>query len=415
MGQQLIDPRMVGIDARYLTITSKTYASIEEFGASPSNTPSQNFTAIQSALDEMKSKPRGGALWVPPELYPCNGGLVFDPDAADSITLLGVQGASVIDIRSGTFGFKAHMEFGRAAIDGVSWQATNVAGFQRMIDVKSDDIMGATMSRFSITRVGTTPTFTGIWAERLRESTWTDLDLQTGEAASYGSTGVGIQMQGGGGVGGEGTEHVLTRVRVRSTGKAFVLRPTGTAAAGGDLEGVHFVECLALGVDQGLDCEGVDDFANGYLAPLFVWTGGHINARSYGLVFKNVAQVKSYGADIYIDSSGTEGSQAGILLDKVIRGNIESADISVIDQLGGGSLNDIVGISVSGASQKIRLRNNYLGLTGDSNGILIGASATKCRYGSNTFEKVTAGAGAVVSNLGGVSNADEGNNTNITA
>jgi hypothetical protein len=414
MAVQLIHPLMVGRDSRYLGAESRTMVSVWEFGASPFNTAAQNFTAFQAALDAMAAQPRGGALFVPPYLYQSNGGLTINPDAADNITLVGVPGASVIDIRSGTFGFKAHMDFGRISIDGLSWVATNVSGFQRMIDIKSNDVMGATMEKFSITRAGTTSPFTGIWAEKLRESTWTDLDIQTGEAASYASSGIGIQLQGSGGAAGEGTEHVLTRVKVRSTGKAFVLRPTGTAATGGDLEGVHFLECLALGVDQGLDCQGIDDLANGYLAPLFVWSGGHINAKSYGLVFRNVAQAKAYGADIYIDSSGTEGAQAGILLDNVVRGNIESADISIIDQLGGGSLNDIVGISVSGASQKLRLRNNYFGLTGDSIGLLLGASTTKCRYGGNTFEKAIPGAGAVVSNLG-TANADEGNNANIAA
>lgn len=415
MSEVKIDPRMVGLDARYLREEARMFASIVEFGASPENSPAENFAAIQATLDALETDPRGGGLWVPGKKFDSNGELIFNPSAADSLTFRGIEGASKINIRTGTFGMRAHMNFGRVVNDGVSWEATDVAaGFTRMLDIRSDDIMGASMRNFSITRLGSTPTFIGILAERLRESSWYNLDIQTGEAASYGVTGIGIQMQGELGVG-EGTTHVFDQVKVRSTGKAVVLRPTGTHAGGGNIEGVRFVECDFVGVDQGVDCEGVDDLGNGYLAPLFTWTGGHINATGYGLIFKNVAQAKIFNADIYIDSSGPDGAQAGILMDKVIRGKIVNSDIAIIDQLAGGSLNNIVGISIDGASQKISVRGNNFGLTGDSNGLLIGASVTKCRYGSNTLEKVTAGVGAVVSNLGGASNVDEGNNTNIAA
>ncbi|NTI22053.1 hypothetical protein G6M87_09275 [Rhizobium rhizogenes] len=386
------------LNANYLRLTSKTEASIAEFGALPGNTAAQNKTAIQNAFDSMAAKTSGGSLWVPEATYNCDGGLIFaTADANKSLELRGNKQASLINFVSGTYGIRADLGIGAYIQDGINITVTNApAGFDRAVWVESNIEAGIDIRNSNIARQGTTPGIVCIFAERSTFGNFENLKLIGGGDTFFSTLGTGIRMVGDDGV---GVDNSVSFVRVMQTAYGFDM---DLSSGTGKLEGTRFNDCSVVGCQQGLKVS--NDGTVVTKPPIWHWLGGHINAALYCVFVRGASQFDIQGGVLYTESST---QQAHIHIEQSETGQVRNNQLLQVSQLTpAGTPIACTAIDIASGSLDINvLDNQFIGL-GDSNMIAVRSGANRTYARGNRFRKSTAGSGVVLSGSG--SNTTDG-------
>ncbi|NTJ46925.1 hypothetical protein G6K93_07855 [Agrobacterium rhizogenes] len=377
------------LNANYLRLTSKTEASIAEFGALPGNTAAQNKTAIQNALDSMAAKTSGGSLWVPETTYNCDGGLIFaTANANKSIELRGNKQASLINFVSGTYGIRADLGIGAYIQDGINITVTNApTGFDRAVWVESNIEAGIDVRNSCIMRQGTTPAISCLYVERSTFGNFENLKLKAGADTTYPSGGTGIYMVGDDNI---GVDNSCDRVRVYQSGIGFDM---DLSAGTGKLEGTRFNDCSVVGASIGLR---VSASSGDTRPPIWQWKGGHINASQYCMFFRRAAQVDVEGAALYAEQSS---AIAMIHIELSAMGQIRNNQLVHVNQLNGTPI-DITGINVDSGAESFNILDNQLIATGSSTMVAVRSGANNSYIRGNRFRKKTPGNGQVLLNCG---------------
>lgn len=362
---------------------SPTYSiNPRDYGLDSNASPQTNLDALNTALTALKGSGKGGEIIIPPHVYNVASPWVIDLDPGHGITIRGISPESTLAFTgSGENGMTVdadfiHLEGFRIVTSampnvgqGSACYLRNSSGlggsFQNII-VEEMRFEGRTDARPANFLAVNSPAHS-----RIRDVSICGFYNESFPHDSIGVYCFGEVAPNGGACG----DWSIESVTVLGVGTAFkVVSGDGTGRA--TIEGTSFTDCVAVGVQIGLDMQGL-----GYLAPGHSWKGGHINAQQCCANFKSYSQFTISDALLYLDAGGA-AKQGFVLFDGCAQMSAHNNRMVHLAQTGDTQQN-VFGIAFANGTTGSRADDNDgLGFPGGS-AVIFNQSGGNNRAGGN--------------------------------
>ena len=339
------------ISSRAINFRSKTF-NIADYGTAPgasdATSAAANLNALNQATAALKGSPSGtGTILIPNETHYLQNQYVTYFRNGASLIGAGHNSALFLNNSNDPYGVVFHQDtnanyYSRLYVANLQIYARNCPnlGQGRLLSIRGTGISGG-LNAESLWINGDTSAIPSAYMAIINGGTgqFKNIIIE-GNQGSYGTSGTGYFISSDV----LSTDLNMIACNVNRVGVAY--QCIGGSAGNGNLaytlEGVNFIQCIAVGVQQ-----GVLATCPNYRCPLFYWIGGHINAQAYAFNLNGLGTIRIEAAQPQLDYNNSP--QALIYATNVSSMRIAGNQFVMVDQLNSGKAPPVVSCIVAGS------------------------------------------------------------------
>ena len=337
--------------SKAINFRSKTF-NIADYGSAPgasdATSAAANLNALNQATADLKASPSGtGTILIPNATHYLQNQYVTYFAQGGSLIGAGHNSALFFNGSNDPYGVVFHQDtnanyYSRLYLANLQIYARNCPnlGQGRLLSMRGTGVSGG-LNAESLWVNGDTSAIPSAYIAIINGGTgqFKNLIIE-GNQGAYGTSGTGYFISSDV----LSTDLSMIACNVNRVGIAYQLigGSAGNANLGYTLEGVNFIQCIAVGVQQ-----GVLATCPNYRCPLFYWLGGHINAQSYAFNLSGLGTVRIEAAQPQLDYNNNP--QALVYATNVSSMRVAGNQFIMVDQLNSGKAPPVVPCVVLGS------------------------------------------------------------------